>query len=952
MGLPGYSTARTITFVNNGMPKRNHFLPLVGVSCTTANANLQDVVCTTYVPSNPSLSDKILGSDPLARGGQYAPLVNTGTKTLTLGATWPAIPAGTSYGKIQYGNPSAPNYWNQSNTYKSKYPLAVSVLVDSNNVTSSVPYGQANTQLQETNDGRLVGLWSATTDNSGANAQVWQLESTNYLANDVTSGTPPTYARTNIYTPTSGNAIGVIGDLGILANGDMLCVIGSDTNANFTGNLGKLYMVRRAAGGTSWSSLAGANPLPNFQQSGGRQLCFGPPIQQANGDIWQWMNGCETGNVDANEEFSIWAIKCPNGSDPTNGNNWVLLGGSMSTARVFKGGTWTLPGTVDTNGTTLTGHSTFFLDQLQAGCQVIISGTKYIVASVSTQTSATLTASAGVQTGQAYALYAGWTEHGVDMDSNGNIAMSAWNVETTNGVLRGSAYSMISTSRDGSGNPIWTGPFFIRPPGGNPTSNNETNQTYLKLDRYGTLYFTYTRGGQDVWMYTSNDWYTAAAAGKPTWNAPRAYSFSGSGGQSGTGDTGNSAISIIKNGVNADMVWVTWYYGVGGTITNTSGNGVSPISIASANHGIQTGDSVTITGVGGNTAANQTNVTATRIDANTFSIPGTGNGNYTSGGTWASGNSNQRNIGLFTSDSLYNTLAYQFLENWAAGNFSNWGSSSGCTISQDQLLNGMANTCKFVNGVLKHTDWGGSVPTQTPQTAWAAFVYVTLGNPAFAGASTGGAENYVWGATASNPRTIEYYNGSTNTNTFSGGGTLPLNQWVPIRFYMDANGKILAFMVNGTFLGTGSYSNSNGGSVIYFDFLTSATYYISDIALVAWTDQDVTITIGPEVTQSSGIDRGVATGGGMGALKIGIMTGGIMKREGCAWRRPARRRLWKRSRLRRRAGRLFTVSMAARSRSRHARQLIATPPARKRRAKEKCWRSQTSPTSPMKCASG
>jgi hypothetical protein len=66
----------------------------------------------------------------------------------------------------------------------------------------------------------------------------------------------------------------------------------------------------------------------------------------------------------------------------------------------------------------------------------------------------------------------------------------------------------------------------------------------------------------------------------------------------------------------------------------TGATNASPIVITSTAHGLTTGTRVTVAGVGGNTAANGTH-TITRIDANTFSLDGsTGNGAYTSGGTW------------------------------------------------------------------------------------------------------------------------------------------------------------------------------------------------------------------------------------------------------------------------------------------------------------------------------
>lgn len=67
----------------------------------------------------------------------------------------------------------------------------------------------------------------------------------------------------------------------------------------------------------------------------------------------------------------------------------------------------------------------------------------------------------------------------------------------------------------------------------------------------------------------------------------------------------------------------------------TDATNASPIVITSAGHGLQTGDRVYITGVGGNTAANGFwNVTLDGGDPdNKFALDGsTGNGAYTSGG--------------------------------------------------------------------------------------------------------------------------------------------------------------------------------------------------------------------------------------------------------------------------------------------------------------------------------
>lgn len=66
----------------------------------------------------------------------------------------------------------------------------------------------------------------------------------------------------------------------------------------------------------------------------------------------------------------------------------------------------------------------------------------------------------------------------------------------------------------------------------------------------------------------------------------------------------------------------------------TGATNATPIVVTAANHGLATGQKVTVASVGGNTAANGT-FTITRIDASSFSLDSSvGNGAYTSGGTW------------------------------------------------------------------------------------------------------------------------------------------------------------------------------------------------------------------------------------------------------------------------------------------------------------------------------
>src|SRR5580692_9307328 len=83
------------------------------------------------------------------------------------------------------------------------------------------------------------------------------------------------------------------------------------------------------------------------------------------------------------------------------------------------------------------------------------------------------------------------------------------------------------------------------------------------------------------------------------------------------------------NDVTGQVLWTSVPTGA---VTGATDAG--PIVITSANNGLVTGNSVTIGGVLGNTAANGT-FTITTLNANQFELNGTtGNGTYTSGGTW------------------------------------------------------------------------------------------------------------------------------------------------------------------------------------------------------------------------------------------------------------------------------------------------------------------------------
>jgi len=96
---------------------------------------------------------------------------------------------------------------------------------------------------------------------------------------------------------------------------------------------------------------------------------------------------------------------------------------------------------------------------------------------------------------------------------------------------------------------------------------------------------------------------------------------------------GQNAQNFFVEGINGATGAVLWTSALTGSITDASNT--SPIVITSATAGLTTGDSVTIGGVQGNTAANGT-FTVTVTGPNTFQLNGTsGNGAFAGGGTYA-----------------------------------------------------------------------------------------------------------------------------------------------------------------------------------------------------------------------------------------------------------------------------------------------------------------------------
>jgi hypothetical protein len=103
-----------------------------------------------------------------------------------------------------------------------------------------------------------------------------------------------------------------------------------------------------------------------------------------------------------------------------------------------------------------------------------------------------------------------------------------------------------------------------------------------------------------------------------------------------TGLTGAATSADIELAVQNIGGTTTLFGGVSRTGTVTGATNAAPILITSNNHGLQTGDPVVMSNVGGNTAANGS-FTITVVNANQFSLDGSaGNGAFSSNGTWQS----------------------------------------------------------------------------------------------------------------------------------------------------------------------------------------------------------------------------------------------------------------------------------------------------------------------------
>lgn len=154
-------------------------------------------------------------------------------------------------------------------------------------------------------------------------------------------------------------------------------------------------------------------------------------------------------------------------------------------------------------------------------------------------------------------------------------------------------------------------------------------------------------------------------------------------------------LALVRSGdtpINSDALLTYRVYGSDGIMANGTGTTsfkdsasitgathASPIVVTSAAHGLSNGTRVTITGVGGNTAANGTFVVANKT-ADTFELEGsTGNGAYTSGGTWNATGLYEFSISCISADGYEAGQNYTVVVNGEISS-TGWGDSFTFTV--------------------------------------------------------------------------------------------------------------------------------------------------------------------------------------------------------------------------------------------------------------------------------
>lgn len=211
---------------------------------------------------------------------------------------------------------------------------------------------------------------------------------------------------------------------------------------------------------------------------------------------------------------------------------------------------------------------------------------------------------------------------------------------------------------------------------------------------------------------------------------------------------------------------------VAGNQNVTAATNASPIQITTAGgHKFTTGDSVTITGVGGNTAANGT-FTITVINTTTFTLNGTtGNGAYTSGGFVAYayvinlGRSTAPGDGVidFARNSVDGLMAESPYRLWVKNGIFKYGDRCFYTSNIDKTITAASNV------------------TPIAITTSAAHGYLTGDSVTIVGVGGNTAANGTWTITVTGTTTFTL-NTSVGSGAYTSGGLVQRNFYPMLAF--------------------------------------------------------------------------------------------------------------------------------------------------------------------------
>jgi hypothetical protein len=851
MPLPGYTASRTITITKPGSPSDAHQIEIPNVTFPEAKSDGSDITAT-------DVNDKIYGQPPTStdgpsttwnRGGFDLLFWDTNTKTGTVVAQTDDLPALS--GSITGATNATPI------------------------VITSANHGLATNQLVV-----ISGVGGNTAANNTAGNQAWVI--TKIDAN--------TFSLNN----SAGNGAYTSGGSWLLAKQIKLQFGNPSPPQNYQ-SIAKTYL-SQVAPATSVLVDESTVDKPYCQGNtgvledgaGSAVIIFGASDNnaQANGKVWQTeaTNYLNTALPNANwtktelinPSAGNAAAPLGNGLASRNGDRLVVLtqdtsgnvqvgkGAMYVYKRAFGSGTW--------SGGPGSGFAPLSPGQ-QAGayCQVFgnmqenLAGDRFILIQSIKGTDTALSiwamkcpAGADERDGTQWVNVGGSPAAGVVFDTLADGGSNSWNEPDwyfdskdrvfavawrTNGSETRMVRYRVALTWSG-GVPQWGAYAYVTTPGGNPQNGNQNGVIGL---RSGSVMVVTSRnsgggiGGCKVWL--TNDW----ASGTPTFHNP-----------------------LINFGT----------YPYSGNVTGATN--ASPIVITAVGSNLQSGVQVVISGVLGNTAANGT-FTITRVDADHFSLNGsTGNGAYTSGGTWilagdtgttaggevkygqnaglvafgwyGPGRSGSQGRAIFLTwfDKLAAANVDQFSEDWSGGNFNNWPRhATGVSIvAAPAQLNGRANVCSCSQPDLERVQWTttGTDFSQKPRTAYSMVLKITAGNPALAGMDITGfaSEKYVSLTGASDPRDAKLITTAFPNDPVN----VPMNKLVRVKFSMDVNGKSVHFTAVQVWSGAATYTGSCNGGIIFCDYTTGGTaYLVGPVITETWSDAEPAVYVGNDIAQ-------------------------------------------------------------------------------------------------------